>query len=365
MRYFTFTIGFAILAGCAAPVKTYPEATSPTEILSQAVSRTAEKSKAGAILDVQGCGLSFREASGVANRKTRAAMPLDEQLRIASIGKLYTAAVIHDLSGDGLLDLDKAATSYLNKDELEGVPNSDATLRQLLNHTSGIPDYYDARSYLLTDWTQPITAERALKVARRKTATNAPGAAYSYSNTNYQILGLIAENVTGISLGDLIETRVTTPLNLSQTRYNTAHPGGIIHGYGTELRSNADTWKYAENTGADSGITATSSDLSKYLRALFLDEGELASIGTAMLADPVVRHRPRQFAGAGAEIIVSRSGTELVGHTGDTFGYLTFALAVPDYDLTMVGHVSANREDVFVEMLQSTALAVKEACGTE
>jgi len=357
---------FAVLAtNCAAPEKIYPTPASPVEALDQAVSRAAEATRAGAILDVQGCGISFRQAKGVANRKTKAAMPLDEELRIASIGKLYTAAVIHQLAGQGRLDLDTPATAYLTHGEIDGVPNGEAHLRQLLNHTSGVPDYYDTRSYLFSDWTKPITSDRAFKVARRRSATNDPGEAYSYSNTNYQILALVAESATGQSLVDLIQSQVIEPLQLAETRYHTQHPGGTIHGYGTILRSNADTWKYAENTGADSGITATSSDLSRYLHALFLRDGEFASIGTAMLADPVQRDRPRQFAGAGAEILVGLTGTELVGHTGDTFGYLTFAFAIPKYDVTMVGHVTADKKDVFVELLQSTISAVKEACDNE
>ena len=355
----------SLLTSCAAPEKSYLDARSPAEALYQAVERAAEDSKAGAILEVEGCGLYFRKASGVANRKTGAPMPLVEQLRIGSIGKLYTAAVIHKLAGDGFLCLDAPATEYLTEGQVDGVPNSNATVRQLLNHTSGVPDYYDTRSYLFTDWTQPITPERTLEVARRKSSTNAPGASYSYSNTNYQILGLIAERATGESLDRLIVRRLLGPLNLIETRYNQEHPGGTIHGYGTELRSNADTWKYAENTGADSGITATSSDLNKFLRALFLDGGEFTSIGKEMLAYPVERDRPRQYAGPGAEILVSRSGTEFVGHTGDTFGYLTFAFAVPEYDATMVGQVTANKQDILVELLSSTASALEDACKSQ
>lgn len=363
MRRFFIYLTIAILvSSCASPEETYAEPKTPIEALELAVSRAANKGNAGAILDVQGCGLSFRRAKGISNRKTKTPMPVDEQLRIASIGKLYTAAVIHKLAQQGALDLDQPATTYLNEGEIDGVPNGEATLRHMLNHTSGVPDYYDARSYLFTDWTQPITVERTLKVARRKKATNAPGESYSYSNTNYQILDLIAEKVSGQSLGKLIETQILEPLQLKDTRYNTEHPGGTIHGYGTELRKNADTWKYAENTGADSGITTTSADLSRYLQALFLTESEFSSVGNAMRANPVEMDVSRQFAGAGAEMIRGRTGTELWGHTGDTFGYLTFAYAIPKYDLTIIGHTNTSNKGVFVEMLQSTTKIIGEAC---
>jgi len=302
-KKFLYSAAAIPLVGCSVSETTHPEPSTPLEALEQAVSVAADNGKAGAILDVQGCGLSFRQAKGISNRKTKLPMPLDEQLRIASVGKLYTAAVIHKLAQQGTLDLDKSATTYLNEGEIEGVPNANSTLRQMLNHTSGVPDYYDARSYLFTDWTQPITVERTLNVARRKAATNAPGVSYSYSNTNYQILDLVAEKVSGHSLAKLIETRILEPLQLSNTRYNIEHPGGTIHGYGTKLRKNADTWKYAE-----------------------------------------------------------RTGSELWGHTGDTYGYLTFAYAIPKYDVTIIGHTNTSNEDVFIKLLQSTAKIIGEAC---
>lgn len=362
MRHLFLAAATLAIASCSDGGQSYPEPSTPIEALEQAVLRAADTGKAGAILEVQGCGLSFQHAEGIANRKTKTPMPLNEPLRIASIGKLYTAAVIHKLAQQGMLDLNLAATHYLNAGEIAGVPNADATLLQLLNHTSGIPDYYDARSYFFTDWTQPITVEQTLKVARRKGATNAPGEAYAYSNTNFQILSLVAEKVTGQTFTQLINSQLLEPLQLNQTKYNTSHPGGTIHGYGTELRKNADTWKYAENTGADGGVTATSSDLSRYMKALFLESGDLNAIGSAMQTKPLVEIGARQFSGAGVELRETRSGIRMFGYTGDTMGYLTFAYAIPEHDVTLVGHINSSNEDGFVELLKTATLTVVELC---
>ena len=342
-------------------------AQSPAEAAFEtAVSRAAASSKAGAVLDVQGCGVSFLEARGVANRKTKAPMPADEQLRIASISKLYTAAIIHQLADEGKLNLDAPATRYLTDDTLKCVPNvATASLRQMLNHSSGIPDYYDARSYLFTDWKNPVTAKFALKVAKRRNPTNAPGEGYAYSNTNYQILALVAEQVTGQSFKALTENNLLAPLGLSDTRYNIAHPGGTIHGYGTYLRKRADTWIYAENTGADGGITATAADLRKFLGALFLEDGKLSDIGAELLSSQVQAESPRRIDGAGAEIFLGGDGLQLIGHTGDTMGYLSFAFAVPDYQATIIGHVSANKKDVLFSFLQETVGILRETCGPQ
>jgi len=235
-------------------------------------------------------------------------------------------------------------------------------LRQMLNHTSGIPDYYDVRSYLFNDWKKPITADFTLRVAKRRKPTNAPGEGYAYSNTNYQILALVAEQVSRMDLRTLMETHIFDPLSLEQTRYNTEHPGGTIHGYGTELRGWADTWVYAENTGADGGVTATTTDLREFLEALFLEDGALSELGDGLLSSQVPAESARRIDGAGAEILLGGDGLQLIGHTGDTMGYLSFAFAIPDYDATIIGHVSANKPDVFTALLRGTVGVMREAC---
>jgi len=79
--------------------------------------------------------------------------------------------VVLSLANQGLIDLDANITDYLDKSVTSGVINAkQATVQQLLLHTAGSPDYYDLRSYFLQDWTQPITLERTLPVAKRGTA---------------------------------------------------------------------------------------------------------------------------------------------------------------------------------------------------
>lgn len=363
MRPLSIALFASLLVSNASPSQARDTKVEYTTQLDRILSDAADNARAGAILDVQACGISYRSAKGIADRKTKAPMPVDEQLRIASIGKLYTAAIIHQLAEEGLIALDSPASSYLTEGQIADVPNGDATLRQMLNHTSGVPDYYDRKSYLTWNWTEPLTPARVLTVARRRSAKNAPGASYSYSNTNYHILALVAEKVSQKSLKELIESRVLEPLKLNETRYNTVHPGGSIHGYGMPLRAKADTWKYAENTGPDSGITATTSDLRRYLSALFLSDGEMKAIGDAMLASPVQTDAKNQIAGPGAEIYVSKTGRKLIGHTGDTFGYLTFAFAIPDYEATIIGHINNSKTKNLSELLKSAATVVKDACS--
>jgi D-alanyl-D-alanine carboxypeptidase len=314
------------------------------------------------VLAVRGCGVDWSGAAGVAQRRPRVPMPLDAELRMGSVGKVYVAAVVMHLARTGALNLDQPISAYVNAHTLAGIAGGNATLRQLLNHTGGVPDYYTPRTVRAWDWRQPITAHRVLDAVRGLPATNAPGVSYSYSNTGYHLLGLAAEQATGQSLAALLQSIIFDPSNLRATTYHTTAPGGPIHGYGTPFNRNQDTWNLAENTGADSGITAQIGDVQKMLEALFLPGGALADIGTAMLAQPVAADRERREAGYGVEIATGRDGLRLVGHTGDVAGYLTFAYAAPSWNATLVGHINAAQPEALSLMLRSSADALRAAC---
>lgn len=328
--------------------------------LQAAVTTAAQQAKAAAFLDVQGCGLSFSATSGTADRATKIASTVEMPLRLASVGKLYTAAVIHRLAARGVLDLDMPASRYLMAQDAVGVAGRDATLRQLLNHTGGVPDYYALPDIRRWNWQEPLTPVRVLTAIKGRAATGAPGAAYSYSNSGYHLLALVAERATKQSFADLMQAEVIMLLSLRETRYNVSAPGGALHGY----VGGKDWWESAENSGPDGGVTATLADTRRYLRALFIDAGPMRSLGQVMSEHPVETGKPRQQAGAGAEVRVSLGGMRLIGHTGDVEGYLSFAYAAPDYGLTMVGHVTASDKEVFSTLLRTTAQIAASACGS-
>jgi D-alanyl-D-alanine carboxypeptidase len=327
--------------------------------LPSAVVIAAQQTKAAAFLEVLGCGLSISVASGVADRKTESAPGVDMPLRLGSVGKLYTAAVIHRLAARGALDLDTPATRYLMVGDAVGVANRDATLRQLLSHTGGIPDYYALPNIRRWDWKQPLTPERILAAIKPLKATGAPGSAYSYSNSGYHLLALVAERATTRTFADLMQTEIIAPIGLRATRYNSAAPGGPLHGY----VGRKDYWTSAENTGPDSGVTASLSDVRAYLRALFVDTGPLRAAGQAMSTNLIETGKPRQQAGAGAEVRTSAQGLKLIGHTGDVEGYLSFAYVAPDYGLTMIGHLTSSDKGAFAALLKTTAETVQRACN--
>jgi D-alanyl-D-alanine carboxypeptidase len=343
----------------SADASTVSASTSLGEIARSA----ARANRAGAIIAARGCGLNAVEAAGVAVRRPRVAMPTDQPLRLGSIGKMYVAALIVRLAEAGKLDLQAPVDSIITLGKLDGVAGRSASIMQVLNHTSGVRDYYTPQTIATWDWRQPITPDRVFAAVRGLPAANAPGAGYHYSNTGYHILGLIGEAITGTTLAEALKTFVFAPAELTSTTYHTTNPGGIVHGYGTPLSANADTWTLSENTGADSGITAPPSEVIRFLEALLLPGGSLYATGQAMMRNPVAADRERRMAGLGVEIATGRDGTVLVGHTGDVEGYLSFAYVAPAFGAALFGHINARRPEVLSTMLRSAVDQLKVLCS--
>ncbi|MEO1656815.1 MAG: serine hydrolase domain-containing protein [Pseudomonadota bacterium] len=313
----------------------------------------------GAVLLLQVGDRKVVQTSGVPERRSAQPVRPDVLLRVASVGKIHTAAVVVELSRRGVIDLDQKISAYLPEDIIDGLPNGDtATVRQLLNHTAGIPTYKDKKAYLFDDWTKPLTLERALHVAKRQDTLFPAGERLSYSNMGYVLAGEIAERVSGSALADLIDEVLIEPLGLPATSYGLHNPPGAdLHGYGTELRPWADTFIFWEHSAADAGIVASASDIAAVLEALVMPDGALRDLGAAMLEQPFGRKGAFQRS-QGFAIRTRDDGTTLIGHNGDVAGYVTFAHALPDHDAIVVGHINCDCADLLAAMLDGAVEAV-------
>jgi len=172
-------------------------------------------------------------ASGVASRAPRVSMQASDDYRIASVTKTFVATVVLQLEAEGRLKIDDPVERWLQ----ELVPNgSSITLRQLLNHTSGLFNYTDDEAFLSAVIAAPgqsWSPRELLSVAFAHPANFPPGTNWSYSNTNYVLLGLVIEAVTGRQVEQEFRDRIFAPLGLAATSF----PAGIsaderfAHGY--------------------------------------------------------------------------------------------------------------------------------------
>ncbi|MEQ8413367.1 MAG: serine hydrolase domain-containing protein [Imperialibacter sp.] len=208
-------------------------------------------------------------ASGWHDRDAKIPAKPDALFKIASIGKLYDAVAVTKLVSSGLLSLDKTLADYMP--ELVGtIDNTEQiTLRNMIQHRSGIPNYTDVPNY----WAAPsMTYEEILTSIQDLPANFEPGEDYEYCNTNYMLLGKIMDKVLGYENSRFKQEEILTPLKLTHTygSLNEVNMDDVMSGYhvGHPHDLKAD----------DLGMVATAEDVGIFLRALnngsLFDKGE-------------------------------------------------------------------------------------------
>ena len=177
--------------------------------------------------------------AGVGDLKTREPVPVDGEVRIGSNTKTFTSVVVLQLVGEGKIELDAPVERYLpNLLRGEGIDGRNITVRQLLNHTSGLPNYTNFLADGILPYQHWYAEPRTLlDLALAQPATHPPGATFEYSNTNFLVAGLIIEQVTHRPISELITRRIIKPLGLRHTYFplpgeeelRGPHPHGYHH----------------------------------------------------------------------------------------------------------------------------------------
>jgi D-alanyl-D-alanine carboxypeptidase len=155
-----------------------------------------------------------------------------DHFKVASLTKTYTATVVLQLVGEGKLSLDDSVQRRLPGVVPDG---SKITIRQLLNHTSGLADFESdlryLKPYLAGNFAHYWSPRQLVGMGVSHKPLFAPGAGWSYSNTNYVVAQLIVERATGNTLGAELKRRIFRPLHLGQTTYPTTPglPSPYVH----------------------------------------------------------------------------------------------------------------------------------------
>jgi D-alanyl-D-alanine carboxypeptidase len=275
---------------------------------------------------------SFVAATGLAVRQTGRALRARDTFRIGSITKTFTATVILQLVQEGKLRLIDRLDRFV-----KGIPaGKRVTIRQLLNHTSGIPDTSNAVAKGV--FRDPEHHWRPLNVIRNAVKQKrycAPGACWHYSNTNYQLLGVIARKITGLPMHELYERRILQRVGLPRTEFHPEPgvPAPAAHGYDRETANGplVDTtnWNFYWSWTAGS-MTSTLTDLRRWARVLATGKGILsrrmqrARLRTVPTTDQGISY------GLG---IMDVNG--LLGHDGAVPGYDSLILYSPATGATL------------------------------
>lgn len=280
-------------------------------------------------------------ASGFADVEANSPMPSDGQMMVGSTGKTYVSAVALQLVSEGKLDLDDNIKQHFadsDRDWYSRLPNADAlTIRSLMNHTSGLPRYVFASTFLEDVKKNPLKARsprECLSVILDADPNHAVGEGWGYSDTNYMLLGLIIEKVTGNSYYDEAQRRLMDPLKLKRTvRTTQAKLPGLTQGYIGENnpfglpKKTVANQSYAINPSFEwcgGGYMADVGDLARWMQALHGGK-VLKSEVYSQLIQPVdfrTGKPAKQGYGLGTFVWQTEIG-EFVGHAGMMPGYLT------------------------------------------
>lgn len=279
-------------------------------------------------------------AVGSGNLETGEPAPVDGEVRIASNTKMFVSTVVMQLAQEGAVGLDEPVGTYLPGLVVgEGIDGGAITVRQLLQHTSGLPEYADqvAADAFGARHTY-ISPRDMLDIALEKPAVFTPGERWEYSNTNYLVLGLVIERITDRPLYEEIRHRIVEPLGLEHTYLPVPGEQELRgeHPLGYHLR---DAGRLAEISTMDpsfawaaGAMVSTPSELNTFMQALL--RGELVSKESLAEMQGAVPAGDELWPGAtyglGLQSYPLTCGGTAWGHGGDIPGMQTPNAVGPD-----------------------------------
>lgn len=266
--------------------------------------------------------------SGVAAEGTKRVPTPDDKTRVGSLTKTMTATILLQLVQENKLSLDDTIDMYV-----PGMPNGDATLRQLADMSSGIPSYTADPHWQQQAFANPDkhwTPQELVSFVTNAPADFAAGHGWAYSNTNYVLLGMVIEKVTGQPIADVFQKRLFDPLKMTHTSFpvgTNALPAPHLDGVTSQGQPDgqtADATSFSPSIAYTAGeVISTLDDLRKWGDALFTGDGILNPATQQLRRNSIIRDIPPAYsdtAGYGFGIGVHGGWW---GHDGAIPGYTT------------------------------------------
>jgi D-alanyl-D-alanine carboxypeptidase len=301
-------------------------------------------------------------------------MPWEGRFRIGSATKSFTAVVVLQLVGEGRLALDDSVGRWLpGLVRGNGNDGRRITVRQLLQHTSGIhdvgpdiPALHSAAGYRAERW-RSYDAEELVRAAMRHRPGFPPGEGWSYSNTNYVLLAMVVSAVTGRSWAREVEERIIRPLGLRDTSVPGVFPGiegphARGYAFGGDASPGLDvTWLNPSMAVGAGSVVSTAYDVDRFYGAL-LGGRLLAPAQLSEMTDAVAAPELGVRYGLGIAEIPLSCGGSYFGHVGELLGYRTLAGAARDGSRAVTVYVTGDGGPGTQQAM--SALVDRELCGS-
>lgn len=344
------------LASAPAPVGAQvvePSAGALAELDRQVRAHMAANNVPGGLVAVASRGrLLHLRTYGLAHAELGVPVTDSTVFEIGSISKQFVAAAALLLVEEGRLGLDDPIHHHLPDlpSEWLGV-----TVRQLMTHTSGIPDYEEIRSYDVYRFR--LTPEEVIRIAHSRPMDFPPGTGWYYSNTAFFLLSMVVERIEGRPLGQVLATRIFEPLGMAQTRL--ADPEAIIPhraaGYWVDRNGaliNRAPTETSSTLGAG-GLLSSVHDLARWDAALY-DDRLLSDASRTAMWTPVVLPDGREISYGFGWRLHLYGGLPSQGHGGQVAGFVANFARFPEQEIAVI--VFMNRYRVSSATLRDAAL---------
>lgn len=347
-------ISLAILASLPIPASTQvikPTPAALAELDRKIEAHLASTNTPGALVAVVSRGsIVHLRTYGMANVELSVPVGDESLFEIGSISKQFVTASVMLMHEEGKIGLDDPIHEYLPYLPSEWVG---VTVRQLMNHTSGIPDYEEIRSYDV--YRYRLTPEEVIRIAHSRPMDFEPGTGRYYSNTGYFLLSMIVERIEGQPLGKVLNRRIFEPLGMNDTRL--ADPEAIIpdraSGYWVNKAGqliNRNPTETSSTLGAG-GLLSSVHDLAKWDAALYGDDFLSAESKTELWTPAILPNGENTEYGLGWRV-TPYYGIPSQSHSGQVAGFNTNFSRFPEQEIAVI---------VFMNRYLVSSFVVKDA----
>lgn len=372
------TIGLLSLTGCSAGEESKAEEESEAPSLEEVQSALEQAVAAGIpgiALEIQGPEGSEFLTAGSALLEDERPLTSEDRFRIASVTKAFTAAVVMELVEEGTLSLDDTVEDWAPGLLAEG---DSITVRYLLGHTSGLPDYVKDEEFFEAFVTgEDLPPQQIVSFVSSKPLAFEPGTKYEYSDTDNIVLGMTVEAATGRSYEQELSSRVLEPLELQATVLPNSPEMPEPHARGYQYEAESEGTREPEDVTtaldptaawASGALISTPGDVSRFFGGMLsrelVSEASLEQMKETLAGEGSPSGPGTKRAGLGIFSYELPCG-EVWGHTGQFPGYQAFGAATPDGSggLAMTANATGISEQANEALVYAQELAACRALG--
>lgn len=326
---------FSLMAACGNDATSPEPNVAPTGLQNTLDSIVRVKQLPGVVVNVRlANGTAYTLTSGVADLTTKRKVAGTDRFRVGSVTKPMIATMVLQLQDEGRLSIDSSVNKYLPN----VVPNAaQISIRQLLNHTSGLANYTEDETFndmVLANPARAWTPSELLSISSRQGPDFAPGTTFGYSNTNYIVLGLLVEKLTAGTVAQALQARIFGRVGMTESSYATTvgMPTPFAEGYIDITRPGENlavgSVLNASQAAAAGAVVSTASDLARFAEAVAA--GTLVSAASFAAQQQVVAASVERVPGESFDSgygLGVQVGGGWVGHSGAIAGYESIVAA--------------------------------------